>query len=75
MTTKVNITHEGPDHHDVVVEVFNPATGSPGYGTCRLKIGQGTGIHVHSGSAIYITEVAKIVPPIGVTVVAAEVKS
>jgi hypothetical protein len=61
MTTTVTIKHEGPDHHDVLVEQYNPKDGKIQYQSKRLSSGEEVKYAVYDSSAIRASEIPKIV--------------
>lgn len=56
MTTEVMITHNGPAHKDVLVEILNPKTGKI-EGGGRLKAGDEGKYNVYDTRALRIVEI------------------
>lgn len=56
MTTQVIIKHDGPDHKDILVELFDPNTGKIGGGG-RVKAGTEVRWAVYDTCAIRIVEI------------------
>lgn len=61
MTTTVTIKHDGPDHHDINVEIYQGrADGTKtGVRSSRLKMGEALTEYVYDTQALYITEIEK----------------
>lgn len=62
MTTRVTVTHEGPGHHDVLVQTYNKDSiqDTVAQYSRRLRNGESTSLQVYGGLYVKVSEIESL---------------